>query len=370
MIYTDVTIFFPLWQDVSDFFENKLFVYSGENSKNYPKRTVFMNTIKLSEKVYIVSSAAVVGEDEYKGPLGDEFDFHSVDGDRFGCETWEKAESEMQRLALSKALSKVHLKDSDLSAVFAGDLINQCIGSNYGLLEFDVPFLGLYGACSTAAEGLLLASILCSAYGVKAGAVTSSHNATAERQFRFPLEYGGQRSPTAQWTVTGSGAFVLSGEKMSEDDPYVCEVVPGRAVDAGINDVNNMGAAMAPAAADTLERFFNDGASIPDLIVTGDLGYEGTGILNDLMRARGYDISACHTDCGLLIFDRDGQDKHAGGSGCGCGASVFAANIIPLMRKRKISDVAFIGTGAMMNSMSLQQGQSIPGIAHLVHVRV
>ena len=333
--------------------------------------------LKLKKPVYIVASASVVGHEESDGPLGDFFDMAVAGDDFFGKDTWEKAESELQRLAVSLALSKSLLLDTELDLLLSGDLLNQCIGSAYGLSDFTVPFAGLYGACSTAAEGLMLSSLLSAAHSLRTAAVTSSHNASAERQFRFPLEYGGQRPPTAQWTVTGAGAFVISCDiadavrAKAEDDlfiPEISEVVAGRIVDAGINDANNMGAAMAPAAADTLCRYFACGGKKPALIATGDLGYEGSGILVDLMASRGYDISKIHTDCGLMIYDREGQDKHAGGSGCGCSATVLASTLLSNIRSGALSDILFVGTGAMMNTMSILQGETIPSIAHLVHI--
>ena len=272
--------------------------------------------------------------------------------------------------ALTMALSKINLDKSEIDCVLAGDLINQCSASNYGLLSFDLPYLGIYGACSTAAEGILLASLLCSSgCAQRAAAVTSSHNACAERQFRFPLEYGAQRCPTCQWTVTGSGAFILSREKEIENSPKVTDVMIGKPIDAGISDANNMGAAMAPAAADTILRYFEKGGDMPDLILTGDLGYEGSSILKEMMSAAGHDISSVHADCGLMIFDREGQDKHSGGSGCGCSASVLGSVIINNLRKKTLGDVVFVGTGALMSPMSVQQGQNIPGIGHLVRIR-
>lgn len=334
--------------------------------------------IKLNRPVYIVSSASVAGHEECEGPLFEKIDIAEAGDDLFGKDTWEKAEAEMQRKAFERSLEKALITDDELDLIFSGDLINQCISSAYGLCDFVTPFIGLYGACSTAAEGLMLASLLSSAYSLRAAALTSSHNASSERQFRSPLEYGGQRPPTAQWTVTGSGAFVLSCDKkdalraFSEEDlciPFVTEVTPGRIVDAGINDANNMGAAMAPAAADTLCRYFEDGGCMPDLIVTGDLGYEGSEILKDLMIKREFDISDIYTDCGLLIYDRKRQDKHSGGSGCGCSAVVLASHFLREIRKGALSDILFVGTGALMNTMSLLQGMDIPAIAHLVHIR-
>lgn len=338
-----------------------------------------MNSIiNLSRPVYILSSASVAGANEEKGPLGGTFDVtDETQTDGFGKKTWEESEGEMQRLALETALLKAKLSESDICAVFAGDLQNQCVGSNYGLLDFDIPFFGLYGACSTCAEGLILASLLSSGYGKVTAVVASSHNCAAERQFRFPIEYGGQRAPTAQWTVTGAGAFILSPEKNgAESLPYIADVLPGRSIDRGINDLNNMGAAMAPAAIDTLKRYFDESgrdADSFDMILTGDLGAEGSRILKDFMQANGYSIGEVHADCGLMIYDREGDDRHAGGSGCGCSASVLSAHILPRMvgggRGKELNDILFLATGALMSPASVQQGNNIPGICHLVHIR-
>lgn len=279
----------------------------------------------------------------------------------------------MQRLALGLALSKSGLKEDDLEAMFAGDLINQCISSSYGLSAYRIPFLGLFGACSTCAEGLLLGALS----GLdRCAAVTSSHFCSAERQFRFPLEYGGQRPPTSQWTVTGSGAFILSSLErdcvrvQGDFVPEITELLPGCIVDRGISDAGNMGAAMAPAAADTLERYFQAGHTPEesDLIVTGDLGTEGSAILPDLLAAKGYDISERHADCGKMIFDPASSDTHAGGSGCGCSAVVLAADLLESMKKGSLRDILFVGTGALMNSLAVNQGRTIPGIAHLVRI--
>lgn len=327
--------------------------------------------------VYILSSGSVTGQKEKAGPLGGSFDLSG--DDRFGKETWEKAESEMQRLAVGIAMRKAGLRTEEIDALFAGDLINQCTSSSYGLLSYRIPFLGLFGACSTCAEGLLMASVYLGGGGFcRAVAVTSSHYCSAERQFRFPLEYGGQRAPTAQWTVTGAGAFVLSSlprDIERYDTPFVPtieEVMPGCIVDRGITDANNMGAAMAPSAADTLERYFTGSGTrpnAPDLIITGDLGREGTAILRDILSVRGIDIVKNHTDCGCMIFSETESDTHAGGSGCGCSAVVLAADILENIKSGALSDVLFIGTGALMNPLSLNQGQTIPGIAHLVRIR-
>jgi len=328
--------------------------------------------INLKRKPAIIASSSVVGSHEHDGPLGDCFDLHDSD-DTFGMPTWEKAESEMQRLALNCAISRAPFEACDIDVLLAGDLLNQCIGSSYGLLDFDIPYLGLYGACSTAAEGLLVASML---YGGsiydKCAVVSSSHNCSAERQFRYPIEYGGQRTPTSQWTVTGAGAFIL-GEDESRKKTIISDVLPGRVTDGGVTDPNNMGAAMVPAFIDTLTRYLNESGRDPgsfSMIVSGDLGAEGEAIVRDLMNAdsRFKGFGANYVDCGLLIYNVGTQDKHAGGSGCGCSAAVMASHILRLMRDGKADDVLFIGTGALMNSMSIQQGCSIPGIAHLVHL--
>lgn len=336
--------------------------------------------IKLSKPVYIISSASVAGANEEKGPLGGTFDItDTTKTDTFGKKTWEESEGEMQRLALLAAMQKGGVAEDEICAVFAGDLQNQCVGSNYGLLDFDVPFFGLYGACSTCAEGLILASVLSSGYDVVTASVASSHNCAAERQFRYPIEYGGQRAPTSQWTVTGAGAFVLSTEK-KKGAPYITDVLPGRSIDRGINDLNNMGAAMAPAAIDTLKRYFDETGRDPssfDMIVTGDLGAEGSRIFREFMSANGYEIGGVHVDCGLMIYDREGDDRHAGGSGCGCSASVLSAHILPRMTNgaknaasgEKLYDILFMATGALMSPASVQQGNNIPGICHLVHIQ-
>lgn len=316
----------------------------------------------------IEAAASVVGKNEYEGPLGTCFDMHDV-SDSFGTDTWEKAESEMQRRAFGLALKKAGAKIENVGALYAGDLLNQCTASAYGLLEYDVPFFGLYGACSTSVEGLILASVYQSGgYADKTAVVVSSHYCSAERQYRSPVEYGAQRSPTAQWTVTGAGAFIIG----NCGKVRIRAALPGVVVDKGINDASNMGAAMAPAAAHTLLRFFSESGTLPkdyDLIVTGDLGYEGGAILCDLMLASNMDIRNNYTDCGMLIYSKGTQDKHAGGSGCGCAATVTASYILPKIESGELSNVLLIATGAMMSPMSVMQGQSIPGIAHLVNLK-
>lgn len=325
--------------------------------------------IKFKEPPRIAAAYSVVGKKESNGPLGSHF--HLTDQtDTFGMDTWEKSESEMQRLAVKGVLNEAGISECDVDALFAGDLTNQCVSSNYGLKGFKIPFFGLYGACSTAAEGLIL-SAMCIGGGIFENtiAVTSSHNCSAERQFRYPLEYGGQHSPTAQWTVTGAGSFAVTREGKH---PTIEAVLPGKTVDQGITDINNMGAAMAPAAIDTLTRFFQKSKTSPadyDLIVTGDLGYEGHRIVKELMLGKGIDMGKRYDDCGLMMYDRKRQDVHAGGSGCGCSAAVFAAYLYPKLCRGELKNMLFIGTGALMSPSSVQQGLSIPGIAHLVHLK-
>ncbi len=315
----------------------------------------------------ILAAASVVGKLEKSGPLGERFDLHSSD-DKFGQKTWEKAEAEMQRLALNTALGKGKMSERDLDAIFSGDLLNQCVGAAYGLKDFNVPYFGLYGACSTAAEGLVLSSLLLKSGGFSAvAAVASSHNCTAERQYRSPIEYGAQRTPTAQWTVTGAGAFIVGQSEQSQ--ALIKGVMPGIVIEKGVRDAANMGAAMAPAAAHTLLRFFGETETSPkdfDLIVTGDLGYEGGDILCELMAMDGVDIRPVYNDCGMMIYNRETQDTHAGGSGCGCSAAVLASYLLPKLSAGKLNRVLFLGTGAMMSPQSIQQGEYIPAIAHLV----
>lgn len=279
----------------------------------------------------------------------------------------------MQRFALNLALGKASLHDADLGALFAGDLLNQCVGSAYGLLSFNIPYFGLYGACSTCAESLLLASLLVSGgFCRAAAAVTSSHYCSAERQYRTPIEYGGQRSPTAQWTVTGAGAFIVGEPAMlRQGSVRITRGMPGIAHNSGISDSSNMGAAMAPSAADTLLRFLRaTGEEVfhYDKIVTGDLGFEGGALLRDLLKAEGVDLGDRYADCGQLIYDRKRQDVHAGGSGCGCSAVVLASHFLPKLQSGEYKKILFLATGAMMNPDSVKQGESIPSIAHLLEL--
>lgn len=308
----------------------------------------------------ILAAASVVGREERRGPLGDLFDAHDDSG-KFGAATFEQAEGEMVRHTVNLLLKKWGGGTPDV--FLGGDLQNQCTASALGLHPFGVPYLGLYGACSTATEGLLLSSLLVSAgYVTHAVSVTSSHNAAAERQFRLPLEYGGQRTPTAQWTATAAGAFVLGKEGRGV---RVEAVMVGRMVDGGISDAANMGAAMAPAAADSILSFLSEtgaAASDFDAIVTGDLGEEGSALLSMLCEREGVRLSN-HLDCGCLLYDSKRQDVHAGGSGCGCSASVLASYFLPRLREGRLARILFLSTGALMSPTSIQQGKSILGVA-------
>lgn len=322
----------------------------------------------LDSPVKIESYAAVVGEKEGQGPLGEFFD-EVVNDSHFGQQTWEQAESKFQLEAVSLAVRKKNLTKEDIDVICAGDLINQCTGSSYGLRELSIPFLGLYGACSTMAEGLITASLTIESGAAKrAAAVTSSHFSTAERQFRAPLSYGGQRTPTSQWTCTASGAVLLSGNGN-------CEIFGGcigKIADMGVNDITNMGSAMAPAASATIQRYLQSTETSPDdydFIVTGDLGTMGSTLLVELLQKQGIDISKNHKDCGVLIFDNETQDTHCGGSGCGCSASVLCGHFLPMFERKEVKNILFVATGALMSTMSVQQGESIPAVAHLVHIR-
>ncbi len=329
------------------------------------------STIQMENAPVIRASAAVVGKKEGEGPLKEEFDLINNDTS-FNQETWEKAESEMVREAVQTALQKASITSNDVEFIFGGDLLNQCIGSTYGLRDFRIPFVGMYGACSTMAESLAMASIFVDNHlANNAVAVTSSHFCSAERQFRFPLEYGGQRPPTAQWTATASGAAIVGTEEVSGINVYVRSVCMGTIEDLGITDANNMGAAMAPAAASTIKTFLEDSKTKPsdyDLILSGDLGQVGRDLLLELLLKENISISQQHNDCGLLLYDLESQDVHAGGSGCGCSASVLCSHILRRMRAGELNEVLFMATGALMSPTSVQQGESIPGIAHLVHL--
>lgn len=326
-------------------------------------------TIQMENMPSIEGFASVCGKKEAEGPLGKFFD-KTFDDTTLGESSWEKAESKLQSMAVNLALEKSGINESDINFIFAGDLLNQCISSTFGLRNLNIPFLGQYGACSTMAQTLALSSIMVDT-GVAKNciAVTSSHFCSAERQFRFPLEYGGQRTPTAQWTVTGSGAIVVGS---NGQNPKISSVTIGRITDLGVKDANNMGAAMAPAAAATLEDFFCDTSTQPedyDLILTGDLGEVGSKLMKELLSRSGIHITDNHKDCGLLIYDQKAQDVHAGGSGCGCSAVVLCSMILNQLKNNELKNILFMATGALMSPTSSQQGESIPSVAHLINIK-
>lgn len=333
-------------------------------------------SLLIGSGVSISAAAAIGGIKEGAGSYGSCFDYIDKD-DRFGQDSFEGAESAMQGLALQTVLEKRGVSGKDISVLFGGDLLNQCIGTSFGTADFDIPFVGIYGACSTMAEGLMLAAAAVGARAAKSAcAITSSHFCTAERQYRLPLDYGGQRTPTSQWTATAAGALIV--ERQSSP-PYVKAVTAGRITDAGIKDANNMGAAMAPAAYSTIAQFFADTHADPnifDAIVTGDLGLVGSKILHGMLRGEnlcgmggmgeaGIRAAQVHTDCGCMIFSKE-QDVHAGGSGCGCAASMLCGHFVPLLRSKKLKNILFAATGALLSTTSSQQGRSIPSISHLV----
>ena len=333
------------------------------NTKRLGKQTV-----KFENPPSIISEYSIAGKKENEGKLKGMFD-KTIDDAMYGEDSWEKAESKLMKSALHGVISKSEIAENDINYIFAGDLLNQCSGSHYAVRGFNIPFFGLYGACSTMAESLSLASMsIDGGFADYAIASTSSHFCSAEKQFRFPLEYGGQRTPTAQWTVTGSGAVLLGKH---EKPPYITHVTTGKIVDMGIKDANNMGAAMAPAAADAIKTHFEDTGFRPedyDLIATGDLGYVGSELLNMLMKENGFNIENVHNDCGCMIFYEKEQDVHSGGSGCGCSAVTLCAKILKEIRGGKLSKVLFIATGALLSQASPLQGETIPCIAHCVRI--
>lgn len=321
-------------------------------------------SLAFLDPVHIISSASIVGPKEGEGPLGDFFDLISQDAG-FGEKNWEKAESTLQKEALTVAAGKAKLSPWQIRYLFGGDLLAQLSATSFGAEESNLPFFGLYGACSTCGESLTLAAMaVAGGFADYAAAITSSHFGSAEKEFRFPLAYGNQRPLSATWTVTGSGAFILASQ-----GGYVkiTGVTPGKIVDMGVKDNMNMGACMAPAACDTIYQNLMDFNRQPedyDRIITGDLGYVGQEILIQLLKEKGFDISSQHMDCGIEIYDRENQDTHAGGSGCGCSAVVLAAMILPKLRKEVWKRVLFVPTGALLSKVSFNEGQTIPGIAH------
>lgn len=325
-------------------------------------------TIELDRPAAITGFAATGSKKEGEGPLGDYFDKITEDS-TFKQQSWEQAESKMLGDTITLAIKKAGLSADEIDAVISGDLLNQCISSTFGLRDFGIPHVGIYSACATMSQGLAIGSLFLDAGGfTNVISATSSHFCSAERQYRFPLEYGGQRPPTSQWTVTGAGAAILSH---AEEGPFVTRMCLGCIEDKGIKDANNMGAAMAPAACMTLKNFFDDTGEKPenyDLILTGDLGHIGSDLLYELLERENIDIKANHSDCGKLIYDREKQDVHGGGSGCGCCASVLCSYILPSVKAGRIGRMLFVATGALLSTTSSQQGESIPGIAHLTEI--
>ena len=329
------------------------------------------DTLLFDTPPVVAAWAAAGGKKESEGPLASDFDFLTQDAGfcEQGCENWEQAESLLQRLAAELCLRKADLPRTGVDITFAGDLQAQCTASNYTMRELGIPFAGVYGACSTMAETLALAAVFAAGgMAERALALTSSHFCAAERQFRTPLEYGAKRTPTAQWTATAAGCTLLSAQGPG---PYITHVTCGKIVDQGITDPNNMGAAMATAAYDTLRAYFADTHTGPadyDAIFTGDLGELGHEIVMDLFRQDGVDMTRNYEDCGMLLYDRDRQDMHAGGSGCGCSAAVFNGYLLTGLKQGRWRRILFAPTGALLSPTSSFQGESIPGICHLVCV--
>lgn len=322
----------------------------------------------LPQMPVITNWASVAGKKESEGPLGSTFDITSLDT-YFGQKTWEQAEKQMQKLAMEKLIEKAKLNHSQIGLVFSGDLLNQCIGSSFTLRNTGIPHLGLYGACSTMAESLLLSSMVVSAgFSDRVIALTSSHFASSERQYRFPLGYGGQRTPTAQWTVTGAGAALVCSAGIG---PRIDACTIGTVTDLGIKDANNMGCAMAPAAYATIRAHLDDMKKQPedfDLIVTGDLGQLGKEVLMELARQDGIYLGGRIADCGTIVFDNTEQDVHSGGSGCGCSAITLCGYLLEKLKTGKLQRILFCGTGALLSPTSTQQGLPVPGVCHAVSI--
>lgn len=344
-----------------------------KNGRSEVRQTKQMGkqSIVFTSKPVILSAASVAGKKEGEGPLGGFFDEVEQDP-MFGGKSWEDAESRMMRRAAERAIEKAGMVKDDIRFLVGGDLLGQLIATSFGIEALEIPLLGVYGACSTMGESLLVAASLADAgFADRVMAITSSHFAGAEKQFRFPLGYGNQRPQAATWTVTGSGAVIVGSAMYHESDTqiYITAATVGKIVDFGVKDSMNMGACMAPAAADTIVRHLLDFGVQPehyDKIITGDLGYVGKDILVDLVLQKGYDIGPNHMDCGIEIFDRETQDTHSGGSGCGCSAVTLAAYILRNMRAGKWKRVLFVPTGALLSTVSFNEGNSVPGIAHAV----
>ncbi|MDR1131224.1 MAG: stage V sporulation protein AD [Oscillospiraceae bacterium] len=332
------------------------------------KKRVGKQTLRLQNPPCIAYSASVGGKMEADGPLAGSFDFLSADS-YFGAKSWESAESAMLKKCFDLVLDKAGLTAEDIQFIFTGDLLNQCVGSEYAVRESGVPLFGLFGACATMSESLALAAMtLDGGFAETVCAMTASHYCSAERQFRLPLAYGGQRTPTAQWTATAAGALIITN---AGEGPYITHVTPGKIVDAGIRDAANMGSAMAPAALETICAHLADTGRAPDYydrIVTGDLGLVGHRILLELALGQGYDLGPVSADCGMLLFDRETQDVHAGGSGCGCSASVLVGHFLPKLKNGELKRLLFCATGALMSPTTAMQGESVLGICHAVAI--
>ena len=340
------------------------------------KKMVGKQSIAFENPPYIIAAASIAGKKEGEGPLGNLF-HQVVEDSMFGQDNWEAAESELMKMTAQRALMKAELKNTDIRYLVGGDLLGQLIATSFGIAELNIPLFGVYGACSTMGEAMSLGAILVDgAYAKKVIAITSSHFAGAEKQFRFPLDYGNQRPYSASWTVTGSGAVILSDQKSQkkkegEPDIVITGVTTGKIVDYGIKDSMNMGAAMAPAAFETIKQNFEDFNMKPDYydkIITGDLGYVGKDILIDLLNEKNYDISKRHMDCGIEIYDQETQDTHAGGSGCGCSAITFCSYVLKQLKEGIWKRVLFVPTGALLSQVSFNEGNTVPGIAHGVMV--
>lgn len=326
-------------------------------------------TLKFNTPPTILETACIAGPKEADGPLSKYFD-HTLDDEMWGEKSWEKAESKIVKETVNTVISKSGIPVDKIEYCFAGDLLNQCISSSFGLRELNVPFYGIFGACSTFVEGLHLASVFVENGINYVLASASSHFCSSEKQFRFPLELGNQRPPSAQWTVTAAGSAIIAKEG---NGPYITYITTGKIIDMGIKDSNNMGAAMAPAAYNTIITHFQDTGRNPsyyDAILTGDLGHIGKEIVIDLCQKNGYNIKSIYNDCGVLIFDKSTQDTHSGGSGCGCCASVFSGYVFKQLKEKKLKKVLLVATGALMNSTSSQQGESIPGIAQAISIEI
>ena len=341
------------------------------NSQNkvIARQALGKQSVRFTNPVYCVGSASIVGKKEGEGPLGDLFDV-VLEDDMNGCSSWEEAESTLQRDAVSTLLQKTEVRSENIRYLFGGDLLGQSIASTFGLLSFEIPYVGLYGACSTCGLSISIGSMaVAGGFAENVICVTSSHFASAEKEFRFPLSYGNQRPLSATWTVTGSGAFLLSSEKREGTNVCIKGITTGKIVDFGIKDSMNMGACMAPAAADTIIQHMKDFHAKPqdyDKIITGDLGEVGKTVLQDLLLQKDIDITNQYMDCGIEIYNDATQDTHSGGSGCGCSATVLSALILRQLERGIWNKVLFIPTGALLSKTSFNEGKSVPGIAHAI----